>query len=835
MNKILTKVLIVLIIFILVFEFSFSNTSFAAVELKDDDLTFISNLIGGIVSLIIWIPKLLTTALLWFFSNKILFAFATREGVSPEAGTLTTLTPFNIFFNHFKILDVNFFNIEAGTESHISYSIKTAVANWYYIMRNISAIILVIILIYVGIRMALSTVASDKVRYKKMLYDWLCSVLLIFVLHYIIRFIIGLNDAIVYMLSKMLGTEDTLGAALDQIVNQSLVGVGFTAIMAFLVYVIIIVQTILFLIAYINRFLKVGFLIMISPLISITYSIDKMGDGKAQALEGWLKELLYTILIQPFHCIMYMAFVSAAASLMVPGTVGDLGATLTSAIDPSVNQLTNGVLAILCLKFINDGEKVIRKIFNFQDDNSSTSMAAGAALAVMAVQKAKQAKSVGKSFAKSDLGKAAKRDFNKLTAKYGDFGNKMKKLENNFKSGKSFAGKLHRKITGAKGMKDKLFSKPGFRMASMMTKKSTAAVISAMGAAAMYATGSEGALESFAVGKRMYANRIQGMNLTKSSAAQRAGNSNTFLEDADRKDNEALIEDTTSRLQELNVSEADANDIEALGNAADKAEEEEMETRERVARKNRAEKIKKIDEQLNGMKNTDPKYKELQNKKKRLKEDPITEKELKEADSDEEVKKAREESIRAREIHSIATARAEAIKTRDEYDTPEARIARTKKRSRPISEKEFDTQKTRIAYLISQIKKQRELGEEENDTYLDGEIFEEPDDSSERTTQRLTDRIQHSVLTGSDFNVRDYMRDSLGITDFDDPQSLGYELMSAVQKYQYLSHQDNIAQSYKMASSAGATKDEHAERLVAASTGFGKPIEKKKNTKESSV
>ena len=32
---------------------------------------------------------------------------------------------------------------------------------------------------------------------------------------------------------------------------------------------------------------------MISPLISITYSIDKIGDGKSQALNTWLKEFIY--------------------------------------------------------------------------------------------------------------------------------------------------------------------------------------------------------------------------------------------------------------------------------------------------------------------------------------------------------------------------------------------------------------------------------------------------------------------------------------------------------------------------------------------------------------
>ena len=55
---------------------------------------------------------------------------------------------------------------------------------------------------------------------------------------------------------------------------------------------------------YIKRMLTVGFLIVIAPLITITYSIDKMGDGKSQALNAWLKEFIYNVLIQTFHCII---------------------------------------------------------------------------------------------------------------------------------------------------------------------------------------------------------------------------------------------------------------------------------------------------------------------------------------------------------------------------------------------------------------------------------------------------------------------------------------------------------------------------------------------------
>ena len=43
----------------------------------------------------------------------------------------------------------------------------------------------------------------------------------------------------------------------------------------------------------------IGFLIVIAPLVTITYSIDKISDGKAQGMNTWFREFAYNVLIQP--------------------------------------------------------------------------------------------------------------------------------------------------------------------------------------------------------------------------------------------------------------------------------------------------------------------------------------------------------------------------------------------------------------------------------------------------------------------------------------------------------------------------------------------------------
>ena len=265
-----------------------------------------------------------------------------------------------------------------------------------------------------------------------MFFDWACSLALIYVLQYIIMFTVYGNNAIVNALKAAYKGTD-LDTALLKIAVQAVMPVGIASIVATIVYAMIVFQTAAFMIAYTQRMLKTGFLILISPLISITYSIDKMGDGKAQALNSWFKEFVYTILIQPFHCIIYMAFVKTAIALLSESTIlAAIGRLFAGEFNlGEFNQITNGVLVILCLKFINDGEKAIRKIFNFQDDGNLTSMAAGAVAGVAVLKSAEKFGSKATSTFNS-----AKNAYSKFSSTFSNDLKNAPKLADGFKNSK---------------------------------------------------------------------------------------------------------------------------------------------------------------------------------------------------------------------------------------------------------------------------------------------------------------------------------------------------------------------------------------------------------------
>lgn len=462
MKKIISRILIILIIFLLLFDFVFASQYrcvYAAGGPGKAIVDGITNLAGGIVAIIYTLLKIFIVGITYGV-QVITTITGSVEGINSDnigffgavadvADSIADpITPIDIFFNKYKLLDINFFDFEGLDENSYIYLFRLSVAEWYAIMKLIACAILLVILLYVGIRMAVSTIADDKAKYKKMLADWIVSLMLIFVLQYIIIFTVYCNNAIVNALKVAFSNNGMSSLASESIITIGIQGIlnpGIISFASVLVYVFIVFQTIMFLLAYMKRMVKVGFLIIISPLISITYSIDKMGDGKAQALGNWLKEFVYTILIQPFHCIMYLALVETAFNLLKAETLVNGPFDMSLFNSAEYNQLAAGVLAIMCLKFINDGEQVVRKIFGFQDDGS-TGMGAGAALGLAAIanaQKIGKSARVGVNNFKSKankLGNALHADLLKDPSKLGAIG---------YKIANSKPGKFAKKIGGA--------------------------------------------------------------------------------------------------------------------------------------------------------------------------------------------------------------------------------------------------------------------------------------------------------------------------------------------------------------------------------------------------
>lgn len=380
--------MLVIILILIILNNFLINSTYAADGVNDlGDL--IGGLFSGVVGILTYIYRAPVVAIGWLI-NKFMATLAYAEGsTDPSAGGFfDSLTVFDVLFTRPKLIDINFFDIVDGDTSLVN-QFRINVAAWFYIMRTLSAGILLVILVYIGIRMATSTIASDRAMYKRMLADWAVSLVLIFILNYIIIFTIEINNALVRSLS-VLEESSGLSEAIDKFGSKGINPFGgIPSIVAAIIYIMLIWQTLGLFFAYFNRMLKVAFLIIIAPLISLTYSIDKIGDGKAQALDAWLKEFVFTILMQPFHCVIYLSLISTSMNILQN----------RSNWNNVSETLGAGILAITCVLFTREAEKIVRKIFGFKDDNKSTSLVAGAMLASTALNKAKSAGSSTAKFA----------------------------------------------------------------------------------------------------------------------------------------------------------------------------------------------------------------------------------------------------------------------------------------------------------------------------------------------------------------------------------------------------------------------------------------------------
>ena len=310
-----------------------STTQKNTTDSKDDGDSYFEKFINGAAGLFLYPLKILPLLL-----GKIIQAV-----MGIFTGNNKTLSIEDILFNKLDITKIDFFNMSTGNE--VVDTIRKNVAAWYYSLRNISAVILIAILMYVGLRMALSTIADEKARYSEMIVNWVISIALLFVLHFIIELVIILNNQIVNILANNIDKSDPL----DKIYKNAW-SVGFVEGFGNAIcYLVLVGMTLVFLLSYLKRMITVGFLIVIAPLVTITYSIDKMGDNKSQALDTWLKEFVYNILIQPFQCVTYIILAGSAMKILDNET-----------------SLAAMIVAIMMIVFIYESERIIRHIFHFE-------------------------------------------------------------------------------------------------------------------------------------------------------------------------------------------------------------------------------------------------------------------------------------------------------------------------------------------------------------------------------------------------------------------------------------------------------------------------------------
>lgn len=297
------------------------------------------------------------------------------------------------------------------SKQNTAYDLQETISRWYVSIRNIVLVLMMSVLLYIGIRMLLSSISAEKAKYKQMLTDWTVSICLIFFMHYIMAFSVTIvknltisisaidpnsNNNEIYSVSlqddeehkltdkvKDLYGEET--AKKEYISEQTIINsegkeeksefvtwptnlmgklrlqaqmssgnvsfIGYAVCFAMLVF-----YTVFFTFTYLKRVVYLAFLTIIAPFVALTYPIDKISDGSAQGFNKWLKEYVFNLLIQPLHLILYTVLISAAFEL----------------------SSTNIIYSIVAIGFLIPAEKLLRSLFGFEKAVTPGSLAGAA-------------------------------------------------------------------------------------------------------------------------------------------------------------------------------------------------------------------------------------------------------------------------------------------------------------------------------------------------------------------------------------------------------------------------------------------------------------------------
>ena len=317
---------------------------------------------------------------------------------------------------------------EADKNKSIAQVMKPTVAMWYRILRNIALVAMLSILVYIGIRIVLSTTAENKAKYKQFLVDWAVGLCLLFVMHYGMAFLNIFIDKLTSSLSSIttqvysqgikIGSkeEDGVYKGLDELQEK---GIGFTYAEidkdnvddlgktgatveilnvgdekylyiqtnlmgqlrigteyaknvdeGFVGWTVMFLMMVIFLICFIWMYLKrviyMIFLTLMAPFVAVTYPLDKIKDGTAQGFDYWFKEYFYNLLLQPLHLLIYTVLVGTA----------------------NVIAAENPIYGIAALGFLLPAEKILKQMFGFRGETASgLAQFAGHAMGYNALQK----------------------------------------------------------------------------------------------------------------------------------------------------------------------------------------------------------------------------------------------------------------------------------------------------------------------------------------------------------------------------------------------------------------------------------------------------------------
>lgn len=258
------------------------------------------------------------------------------------------------------------------TGDPVIVQIKKVVATWYYVMRFLSAAAMLIVFLGVGIKMGLSTIASEKAVYKRMLIDWVVGAIIVFSIHYLMIFVVHLNNILVDTVKE--SAKELNKVSMMQLAEKSEEVIEYTneeleidiyeavrtraydaklvnGMIGMVMYMTLVYFAIRYTIVYLKRLLTLIVLTLMAPAVGVAYALQKVFSGKSSSLSTWMTEYIMNVLIQVVHAIIYSVFISTALIM-------------------SLQSVSGMILALILMNYALKAEKTFRTIFKMGGNGS---------------------------------------------------------------------------------------------------------------------------------------------------------------------------------------------------------------------------------------------------------------------------------------------------------------------------------------------------------------------------------------------------------------------------------------------------------------------------------
>lgn len=329
-KKRILKIIILLLITSIMF-FACSSVSFAGDEGRPKSSGFVSVLLIAFRAIIAVV----------FISVTFLIGVL----IGGQASALNVET---FIFNRYKLTSLQIFT--GSKVDPIGNTLFDNVAKWFMILFALAIFLELIVLLYIAINTIFKTLRQDpekQAEVKKMAKDFVLGLVVLLGMGVFVIAIILINNTIVSALYRGMGFDKSF----QTITGNLMLGIfkwdPVEGTLSLMLYIIIAVMGIIFFIYYLKRLLKVSFLVVISPMVAITYAIDKRTGG-AKRLLAWTKMFAYTVFVQTVHALIYTAFISVVVQ---------------ETFKSSTGLVASVIILVAGLKFLWDAENIIGELF----------------------------------------------------------------------------------------------------------------------------------------------------------------------------------------------------------------------------------------------------------------------------------------------------------------------------------------------------------------------------------------------------------------------------------------------------------------------------------------